>query len=150
MFRAFGAPDAVERGRRLRAIAKARGLILLVGADEALARAIGADGVHLPQRLAFRAGALRRRNPLWIVTAAAHGRRAILAARRAGVHAVVVSPVFASPSPSAGRPLGTARFADLARAAGVAVYALGGVNEKTAPRLLGSGAVGVAAVEALA
>jgi thiamine-phosphate pyrophosphorylase len=57
--------------------------------------------------------------------------------------------VFESASPSAGRPLGPVRFAALARRAGLPVYALGGVRTKNAPRLLGSGAAGLAMVEGL-
>ena len=148
IFRAFGAKDAVEVGRRLKAIARRRGLVLLVGAEPALARAIGADGVHLPERLAGRAGAIARRRPGWIVTAAAHSPSAISAAARAGAQAVLVSPVFESPSPSAGRPLGPIRFAAMTLAARIPVIALGGVTARTAKRLLGSGAVGLAAVDA--
>jgi len=148
IFRAFGATDAIEVGRRLKAIAVRRKLILLVGADERLAHAIGADGVHLPERMAARAGAVGRRRPGWIVTAAAHSRRAVLLAARAGAHAVLVSPVFESASRSAGRPLGPTRFADLARQAPIPVFALGGVTLHNVRRLLGSGAAGIAAVDA--
>ena len=137
-------------GRRLKAVARRRGLFLLAGADPALARAIGADGVHLPERLAHRARALRRGRPGWVVTAAAHSRASILRAARAGVDAVLVSPVFESLSPSAGRPLTLVRFAALARGAPVPVYALGGVDGRTARRLTGSGAAGLAAVGAVA
>ena len=149
VFRAFGAPDAVARGRRLAAIARRRSLVLLAGADPILAGAIGAGGVHLPERLSHRAGGVRRDRPRWIVTAAAHDVRAIRRAFAAGADAVVVSPVFESRSPSAGRPLGPTRFAALVRAAKGPVYALGGIDAVTARRLLGSGAVGIAMVEAL-
>lgn len=149
IFRAFGAADAIETGRRLARLARERGLVLLVGADAGLAWTIEAQGVHLPERLAHRAGALRRAHPAWRVTAAAHGLPAARRALRAGAHAVLISPAFVSNSPSAGAPLGAVRFAAMTRAAGGAVYALGGIDETTAPRLIGSGAVGVAAVEAL-
>ena len=150
IFRAFEAADGEARGRRLAAVARRRGLVLLAGADAGLASRIRAAGVHLPERAARRAGALRRAHPRWLATAAAHDARAIRRARLAGVDAVLVSPVFASASPSAGRPLGVVRFAALVRGAGLPVYALGGVNARTARRLLESGAIGVAAVEALA
>lgn len=150
VYRPFGAPDAALRGRRLARLAHRRGLLLLAGADPGLAARIGADGVHLPQRLAQRARAIRRARPGWLVTAAAHSGGAIAAARRAGADAAVVSPVFASASPSAGRPLGTLRFAALVRGARLPVYALGGINARTARRLAGSGAAGLAAVDALA
>lgn len=148
VFRAFGAADAVEQGRRLARIARRRRLVLLAGADPALAQAIGADGVHLPERLGHTARAIRR--PGWIVTAAAHDAQAIRRALAAGADAVVVSPVFESRSPSAGRPLGPVRFAAMIRAAKGPVYALGGIDAVTARRLIGSGAIGIAGVEALA
>jgi len=62
---------------------------------------------------------------------------------------VVVSPVFPSRSPSAGRPLGPARLAALVRAGGAPAYALGGVDPRTARQLPKTGVAGIAAVEAL-
>jgi thiamine-phosphate pyrophosphorylase len=148
VYRSFGAPSAVAEGRRLAAIARRRHLVLLVGADARLARAVGAQGVHLPERSAHTAAALRRHRPDWIISVAAHGAAALTRAR--GADAAVLSVVFPSRSPSARRPIGPVRFAALVRHAGVPVYALGGVTTKNAPRLLGTGAVGIAAVEGLA
>jgi thiamine-phosphate pyrophosphorylase len=150
VFRAFGALDARETARRLASLARRRGVSFLVGADVALALAARADGVHLPERLAHRAGQNRLLRQRFLVTAAAHGLPAARQARRAGVDAIVLSPVFPSASPSAGRPLGARRFAALVRASGARCYALGGVNPRTVRALSGSGATGVAAVGALA
>jgi thiamine-phosphate pyrophosphorylase len=150
VFRAFGAVDALAKARRLAGLARRRGVGFFVGADVSLAIAVRADGVHLPERLAHRGGANRRLGQRFIVTAAAHGLPAALSARRSGVDAIVISPVFPSASPSAGRPLGVRRFATLVRATGAPCYALGGVNVRTIGALAGSGAVGVAAVGALA
>lgn len=147
VFRAFGAPDAERQGAKLARIARRRGLVLLVGADAGLAARIGADGVHLPERLAQ--GARRLKRPGWLVTAAAHSPWAARRALVMGADAVVVSAVFPSASPSAGAPIGPLRLAQIVRAAGGPVYALGGVNDKTARRLLPAGLVGLAAVEAL-
>jgi thiamine-phosphate pyrophosphorylase len=61
----------------------------------------------------------------------------------------VASPVFASRSPSAGRPLGLEGLKAIVEAVETPVYALGGVRADTVERLLGSGIVGIAAVEAL-
>jgi len=94
VFRTFGAPDAIEQGLRLRAITTARELILLVGADIALAETIGADGVHLPERLRDQAAALRRLRPKVLITVAAHSRAAVKAAGALDVDALVVSPVL--------------------------------------------------------
>ena len=149
VYRAFGAKDAVAAGRALARLAHRRGVLMFVGADARLAAAVGADGLHLPERLAGRRGvnsALRRRFRL---TAAAHGLPAVRRARAAGVEAVVVSPVFPSRSPSAGRPIGALRFRALVRASELPVYALGGVTPRTAQALKACGAAGLAAVEAL-
>ena len=149
VYRAFGAPDALARGRRLARAARRRGLVLLVGADAGLAARLMADGVHLPERSASLAPGLKRARPRWVVTCAAHSRGAIVRARRAGVDAVVVSPVFESASSSAGRPIGPLRFAALVAGARTPVYALGGVDAASARRIARSGAAGLAAVGAL-
>jgi thiamine-phosphate pyrophosphorylase len=150
VFRAFGAPDALAQAIRLASLARRRGVVFLVGADVALAVAVRADGLHLPERLAHRAGRNRSLRQRFLLTAAAHSLPAARLARLAGVDAMVVSPVFPSLSPSAGRPLGARRFAAVVRAAGRPCYALGGVNGRTVRALLGTGAVGVAAVGAMA
>jgi len=149
VFRDFGARDAVARGLVLARAARRRGLVFVVGADARLAVRLRADGVHLPQRLAGRAGEIAALRRHFLITAAAHDLPAALRARRAGVDAIVVSPVFMSASPSAARPLGALRFAALLRRAAAPAYALGGVNAKTIRRLKHSGAVGVAAIDGL-
>ena len=148
VFRAFGAADAEAQGARLAAIARCRGLRLLVGADAGLAARLGADGVHLPERLAHRAARLKAAHPGWIVTTAAHSARAARRALAAGADAAVVSAAFESRSASAGPPMGPIRMALLVRQAGGPVYALGGVSNKTARRLKDAGLVGLAAVDA--
>lgn len=150
VFRAFGAADAMDQGLRLRAIADARGLVLLVGADIALAEAIGADGVHLPERLRDAAAALRADKPNGLITLAAHDEGAVRAGSTADIDALVVSPVFASNSPSAGTPLGVAGLKALIAATDKPVYALGGIRAESVKSLEGMEIVGVAAVEALA
>lgn len=150
VFRAFGSADAVEQGRRLRAIADARGLLLLVGVHPGLAEGIGADGLHMPERLAGEIPRLRAEHGRYLITVAAHDATAVQAAERAGADAVIVSPVFPSNSPSAGQPLGVERLKALVATTFLPVYALGGVRARTVTRLIGSGVSGIAAVEALA
>lgn len=143
VFRHFGAPDRAGTARRLAAVCRSRGLVLLIAADPALARRVAADGVHWPERLLP-----DRRSPVFaLVTAAAHSAAALAKAEAAGVDAVVLAPVFRSTSGNA--PLGLFHASQLARAAKLPVVALGGVNADNARRLAGRGFAGVAAVEAL-
>lgn len=147
IYRAFGAKKAVKVGQGLARIARRRGLVLLVGADEGLAAAIGAAGVHLPERLALRAPRLRARRPDWIVTVAAHGPTALRRGERLGADAILLSTIFTSRSASAGRPIDPVRLCALSRLVRTPVIALGGVNAVTAPRLTPCGVYGLAAVE---
>jgi thiamine-phosphate pyrophosphorylase len=149
IYRAFGAADRLRTARALRKLTRERGLTLLIGADWRLAAAVGADGVHLPQRLMRLAPGLRLRRPNWTITAAAHDAAAVLAGGRWGLDALFVSVVFPSRSPSAGRALGPVRFVALVNLSRPPVIALGGVNGVTAIRLRGSRAAGLAGVEAL-
>ena len=148
IFRGFGRAGAEETARELARIARRRGLRLLIGADEALAQAVGADGLHLPERMIARLPRLRARHSGWLFTAAAHSRSALLRAERAGADAVLLSSVFSSRSPSADAPLGTVRFAALARSVRTPVIALGGVDGWNAARAVEAGAAGLAAVDA--
>jgi thiamine-phosphate pyrophosphorylase len=149
IYRSFGRPQALEEASALSDLAKRRGLTLLIGADEALARKIGAGGVHLPERMMGQAKRVRARHPNWIITTAAHSPHAIAKAARLELDAVLISPVFFSQSPSAGRPLGPTRVAKWVRATRLPVIALGGIGHKNARLLSGTGVWGCAAIDGL-
>jgi thiamine-phosphate pyrophosphorylase len=144
VFRHFGAADRLQTARALARVARRRGLKLLIGADAALARRVGADGVHWPERL------LARAERFGLTTAATHSAEAAARAAAVGVEAIMLSPVFPSRSASATHALGAFRASQIARAAGRPIIALGGVNAKTARTLAGRGFAGCAAIEALA
>ena len=148
VFRAFGAADARETALRLRDATARRGVRLLIGLDADLAEAVGADGVHLPERALEQAPALSAARPGWRITGAVHGAEALSDA--AGLDAAVLSPVFDAGGASAARPpLGVTGFSELARRAAIPVYALGGIDAANARALIGSGACGLAGVSAI-
>lgn len=148
ILRHYGEADRGDLAERLARIARVRGLTLLIGADSALALRVGAHGVHLPEAMVATARGARRR-PGWLVTAAAHGWSALISAAQAGVDAALLSPVFPTLSHPDRRPLGPWQFATLSNRAPLPVYALGGVSENNAARLLSSKAVGIAAIGGL-
>lgn len=145
IYRHFGATDRHATGAKLARICKQRGLILLVSADPALAAAIGADGVHWPEK---RLRGVRHRSPHFIETASAHSRSGIARAHALGIDAAFLSAVFPSNSPSAGKALGPIRFRQIARSAPLPVYALGGINAESAAQIAQHSA-GWAAIEAV-
>lgn len=148
VLRHYDDPDRLALGRRLAAICRRRGLLLLVAGDPRLALRLGADGVHLPEHRAA-ACTTARRLGLAVITVAAHSETAVRRAARLGADAVLLSPVFATRSHPGAPTLGPWRFARLAGSSEIAVYALGGMTADTARRLKGSRAAGVAAIGAL-
>jgi thiamine-phosphate pyrophosphorylase len=127
------------------AIARAcrrKGVLLLIGADIRLARQLRADGVHLPERLAYMAARLPEH---WIVTVAWHPAARRVPARSAD--ALVISPVFSSRSASATKPLGARRAHIAVQRAELPCYALGGLTGRTTRRLKAREWAGIAAVD---
>jgi thiamine-phosphate pyrophosphorylase len=127
--------------RSLLPVCKARHVKLLIADDAALALRIRADGLHLPERRAVRAQALKVRHPRWFVTVAVHK----VSAAAGGADAVIVAPVFATASHPGRESLGLVRFALLARSANAA-YALGGIDARSADRLAALPLAGIALI----
>ena len=147
VFRHFGRADARETALRLREATRKRDGLLLIGLDAALAEAVEADGVHLPERALDQAGGLVAARPDWIITGAAHSPAGL---SKPGLDARIVSPVFPAGGASAVRPaLGLTTFRSWVEAAPCPVYALGGIDNGNARSLIGSGACGIAGVSAI-
>lgn len=147
ILRHYDDPRREGLARRLRALTGARGVLLIIGGDAALALRIGADGVH------WRTDQLRCAQPGsrdFIVTAAAHGAGDLCAAARLGADVAFLSPVFATRSHPGTEGLGPARFRALAAAAPLPVLALGGLDEERAPALRGPNVAGFGAIAAFA
>lgn len=149
ILRDYDAANRLELAMALAATCRQRGLLFLVAGDERLAAMAGADGLHLPEWQVGRLPAVRGRHPMWLVTAAAHGRTALRRAALAGADAAFVSPVFGTRSHPGAPHLGAVRFAALVRTTDMPVYALGGVDEETVSRLRPAGIAGVAAIGAV-
>ena len=124
----------------LRRITRAHGAMLVVGDRRTLAEDVGADGFHGPCEGPPPAG-MRWSLP-------AHDDEEARAAAARGAHAILVSPIFATPGK--GTPRGVDAIASARAAApGLAVYALGGVKAENAAECVRAGADGVAAIRAI-
>lgn len=145
IFRTFGQPDARDVGHRLRQATRGK---LLVSLDLDLARAIGADGVHLPQAGLHTAQQLRRSDPgLWISGSFHADADPVLTEP---LDFALIAPVFAPGAGSRARPvLGPEGFDEVAAQLSCPALALGGVTLETAPRLVGTCAHGFAAIGAI-
>jgi len=134
---------AEEFARRVAALGRAHGAKVLVNSDAALAREIGADGVHLTAEQLRRAPA--RPDFPWC-GASCHSSEELRRAEALGVDFAVLGPVRATPSHPHAVPLGWERFTEIAKGAAVPVYALGGIVPRDLEQALSCGAHGIAMV----
>ena len=120
--------------------------ILTVGADVALARALGADGVHLgggsdAEAIAAARDALGTEA---LIGVSAHAPYEVAQAAAAGADYVTLSPIFPTVSkPGYGPTLGLEGIAAVRRA-GLPVVALGGIGPDSVPVCREAGAAAVA------
>jgi thiamine-phosphate pyrophosphorylase len=142
VFRHYHTESAARRRLfdRVRRIARARRLVLVLAGSARLATAWRADGVH-------GSGITRAPRPL-IRTAPAHDPREVRAAQRAGADRVFVSPVFATRSHPGAPALGAIRFGRMVQGV-TGMIALGGLDARRARRLRALGSSGWAAIDAL-
>ncbi len=122
-------------------LARPRGAKVLINGDIDLARAVGADGVHLP---ASQIAALKVRPDLPLVGASTHSRDEILRAAERGCDYCVLGPVKETPSHPGQPGIGWSRFAQLALDAPVPVLGIGGLNEAERGDSIAAGAHGLA------
>ena len=145
--------------RVLRDATRREHAMFVVNESAAIARDVGADGLHLPSDratpLASRIAAARALlgEDVWVSTAA-HDDADVRAAIEAGATAALISPIFATPgkgTPRGVHALATAReLVDAARRKRpMLVYALGGIARDNVIPCAQAGADGVAVIRAL-
>lgn len=151
VFRHYGLPtgDREALFARVRALARRRRLILLVGGGGRLSGPLRADGIHRPGWQISGGRSVRRPSRTQWLSVAAHDRRDIVSAHRAGADLVFLSPVFATRSHPGARFLGPLGFGRVARSSGIPVIALGGMTEQRYQQMRALGAHGWAAIDAL-
>lgn len=150
-YRAKGAEDAraVEQAQALAALCRDAGALFIVNDSIELAQACAADGVHLGRDDAEVAYA-RRRLPRAIIGASCYddsGRAA--AAARDGADYVAVGSVFPSATKPGARRASLAVIGEAARASGLPVAAIGGIDLANAGRVVDAGADMLAVISAL-
>jgi len=147
LFRHYGIADRKNLAKELAEVCRQKNLVLWVGGDVALARTVGAHGLHLPEFMA------RRVRPLvpkgMTLTVSAHSFAAIRRAEVIGADAVLISPIFPSQSHPDRTALGPLQFRKWVGPSTVPAYALGGIGPSNASQLAGSGGAGIAAIASL-
>ncbi len=133
IFRDYDVAERAQKARLCARLCRQRGLVFLVAGDHYLADAIGADGLHLPDRPPYRR-LVRPQRP-FLITASAHDAYGLRRAETLGADLVFLSPVFPTRSHPGARALGIHRFSRLASLSNIPVFALGGIDRETTRRL---------------
>lgn len=123
------------------ALAKLYSAKVLISGDIALARTLGADGVHLPSQALL---VLKTKPAGLMVSASCHNPMELRHAEHLNLDFVVLSPVKSTMSHPEAEPLGWQKFAELAENITVPIYALGGMSLSDLPIALSYGARGIA------
>lgn len=123
------------------ALAKPYGAKVLISGDIALARELGADGVHLPSQVLL---ALKTKPEGILAAASCHNPIELRHAEYLDLDFVVLSPVKSTMSHPEAEPLGWQKFAELAENVSLPIYALGGMSLSDLPIALNYGARGIA------
>jgi thiamine-phosphate pyrophosphorylase len=134
----------VAAARRLRPLLDAHRARLIVNDRLDVARAVGADAVHLGRTSVSVAEARALLGPAAWVSVACHGAGDLAAAVLAGADAALLSPIFSSPGK--GPAMGLEGLGRAVAGARLPVLALGGVDGAGAASCLAAGAAGVAAI----
>jgi 8-oxo-dGTP diphosphatase len=138
------APRA-DFARAVVALCRPRGVRVLINGDVELARAVGADGVHLPARQLM-ASSIRPDLP-W-VAASCHNAGELAHAAHLDLDFVVLGVVQPTPSHPEQAALGWPQFGKLIEHYRLPVFALGGMRRDDLKPAWQSGAHGVAAIRA--
>ncbi len=138
------AGDLAALARTLLPICRERGAPVFINGSCEVARAVGADGVHLPEAGLSVGEARAILEPTMRVGASRH-------AARSGADAepdlLTLGPIRAMAGKAP--PLGVEGFGAIAATYRGSVYALGGVDAGVAPELVRAGARGVAVIRAV-
>lgn len=135
IFRHYNLPDRAGLARKIAAVCSQKKLTFLIAGDIALAKEVGADGVHFPKWAFPDDQVLPELKPDWIVIASAHDARAIRRAEKFGADALLLAPVFPTKSHPDRGTLGISGFTKLATATNLPVYALGGITHENLKEL---------------
>lgn len=134
----------------LRSLTASCGARLLINDRADVARAVGADGVHLGVLSIPPREARALLGPRSIIGCSAHNAEELRQAEEGGADFVTFGPVYATPSKASfGPPLGIPALAEACRTARIPVFALGGIGPGNVEEVWRAGSFGVALISGI-
>jgi thiamine-phosphate pyrophosphorylase len=144
------ARELYDLGARLQSLLAPHGIPLLINDRLDVAQALDAAGVHLAGHSLSPSHARRVLGPDKLLGVSTHSLRDARQVMREGVDFIVFGPVFDTPSKRPyGAPQGLQRLAEVVAHVTCPVIAIGGIDTDNLPRVLQTGAHGVAMIRAV-
>jgi thiamine-phosphate pyrophosphorylase len=141
------ARDLFLLAERMRERTAEYGARLFINDRADIARAVGADGVHLGVLSIPPREARRLLGPQAVIGCSAHNAQELRQAREGGADFVTFGPVYPTPSKDPfGAPVGVPALAEACRTAGIPVFALGGIGPGNLEEVARAGCFGVALI----
>ncbi len=129
----------------VRKLTKEYGAILLINDRPDVAKAVGAEGVHLPEK-GMPTRVVRKAFPDLLIGFSAHSPESAKRAEEDGADFVTISPVFKTSSHPKAKPLGPGAIREVAESVNIPVFALGGITWQKIKVCYKNGAYGVAGI----
>jgi thiamine-phosphate pyrophosphorylase len=130
---------------KVREMTKDYGALLFINDRVDIALAVGADGVHLPEK-GFPPSVVKRMAPGLLVGYSAHSLEEALYAQREGADFITLSPIFKTQSHLERKPIGLVVLRDVSQSLSIPVYALGGITWDRIKLCYKNGAYGIAGI----
>ncbi|MFC1542540.1 thiamine phosphate synthase [Pseudomonadota bacterium] len=133
---------------RLREFTTSHGAKLIIHTQADIAKAVGADGVHLASSDLAEIPSVREwlNKPEMTISASCHNEIELGFAERFGADYAFLSPVFPTQSHPGEPHLGIDKFREMAETTSLPVIALGGINSENRNRLKGFGVAVIGAI----
>ena len=139
----------LREAARLRPLARAAGVPLLINDRADVAREAGADGVHLGQDDLPVHEARRIAGAGMLIGKSTHSLEQALAAQAEGADYIGLGPIFPTPTKPNARNVGTGLIAQVAPRLRVPIVCIGGIDAASVQEVLEAGAECIAVVRAV-
>lgn len=145
IFRDYDHPTRLSLARTYRDLCGRYGLKFIVADDAHMAKAVDADGVHLPS---YRLSRPQKNGIKGYLSCACHTADDLKYAAQLGADIAFLSPVFRTASHPEKASLGVAAFKKIADHAKLPILALGGITSENVSELGHGNVVGIGAIGA--
>lgn len=141
--------ECMHIGKSVHAVTSARGIPLIINDHPSVAKAIGAEGVHLGQDDGDVVAARKLLGANSIIGVTAKSVEQAIAAEKNGADYLGVGALFTSKSKTAAKRISFDTFDSIVQSVNIPVVAIGGISTDNIHQLSGHAMAGVAVVSAL-